>query len=191
MDDAAEPEVEPAEDAPPERPPLEQRAATLLAALAGVGLAGAVVTGIPLIWTYGPRDTGGIRALHALSSSLLLGATAGLVLVMIVATLLHRPVWTGWAPPLIGFAAASAASLTGSLVAWDLIALRSVTVGAGHDTGALAPLEGGVRAVIVGSSEISPGAYLAWLVVHVVVLTAVAGLAAWLAWRRAEARPRP
>ncbi|HKE72825.1 MAG TPA: hypothetical protein VKB57_04390 [Acidimicrobiales bacterium] len=189
MDDA-EPEVEQAEatDQPP-RPPLEQRAATLLAVLGGAGLAGAVLTGIPLLWTYRPTGTGGVRALHALSSSLFLGATAGLVLVMIVATVRRRPVWTGWAPPLVGFGAAAAASFTGSLIAWDMLALRAVTVGRDR-RGAFAPLDSGVRLVIVGSSELSKGTYLAWLVVHVVVVTAVAGLAAWLLWRRAGARPR-
>lgn len=197
MDDA-EPEAEQADEeaeqaeeaAVPPRSPLEQRAATMLAVLGGMGLAGAVVTGIPLLWTYRPVGTGGVRALHALSSSLFLGATAGLVLVMIVATVRRRPVWTGRAPPLVGFAAAAAASFTGSLVAWDALGLNAVTVGRNR-RGAFTPLDGDVRAVFVGSRELSPGTYLAWLVVHVVVVTAVAGLAAWMLWRRAESRPRP
>jgi quinol-cytochrome oxidoreductase complex cytochrome b subunit len=201
MDDAepeAEPEAEEADEeaeqaeetALPPRLPLEQRAATMLAVLGGVGLAGAVVTGIPLLWTYRPTGTGGVRALHALSSSLFLGATAGLVLVMIVATVRRRPVWTGWAPPLVGFGAAAAAAFTGSLIAWDMLVLRAVTVG--RDLrGAFAPLDGDVRAVFVGGKELSPGTYLAWLVVHVVVVTAVAGLAAWMLRRRSASRPLP
>ena len=193
MDDAepeAEPEAEadPAEETASPRPPLEQRAANVLAALGGVGLAGAVVSGVPLLWAYHPGDTGGVRALHAFSSSLFLGATAALVLLLLVATVRHRAVWTGWVPPLVGFAAAVAASVTGSLVAWDLVAFRAVTSRSAD--GAFGPLDSGVRLVIVGSRDLAPGTYLAWLVVHVAVVTAVAGVAAWLLWRRAAARPR-
>src|SRR5215510_2399510 len=63
--------VEPEGADEPVRPPLEQRAATLLVRLAAVGLVIVVVTGIPLIWRYHPGDIVGLRAIHVLGSTLL------------------------------------------------------------------------------------------------------------------------
>ncbi len=172
----------------PGRPPWEQRAATLLVRLAAVGLVVVVVSGVPLVWRYHPGDVAGLRAVHVLGSTLLLGAVGALVLVTIVAALRRRPAWTGWAAALAAFAAAGLGSFSGSVIAWDLIVVRAGTSGADLRPGALAPLSDGVHRVIVGNAEVSPGVYRTWFVVHLVLVSVLAALAGWLVWRRAAAR---
>jgi hypothetical protein len=195
MDDAT---AEPADDAPPQdtlpddRPPLEQRIATFLVRLAAVALAVVVVTGVPLVWAYEPGQTGGLRGLHSLASTLLLGAAGALLLTTAVAALRYRRrTWTGWAVAVVGFAGAAAGVFTGSLLAWESIGARAVSTGEDLRNGALAPLSDGVRFAIVGGTEISPGTYLLWLVVHVVVVTGALAAAGWLAWRRHAAAAEP
>jgi hypothetical protein len=172
----------------PVRPPFEQRAATLLVRLAAVGLAIVVATGIPLIWRYHPGDIAGLRAIHVLGSTLLLGSVGALVLVTIVAAFRRHPVWTGWGVAAAAFAAAALGSFSGSLLAWDLVVVRAVTAHPDLRPGALAPLSDGVHRVIVGTAQISPATYRLWLGVHVLVVSALATLAGWLVRRRMAPR---
>jgi hypothetical protein len=183
MDDAT---AEPADDAPPDdRAPVEQRIATFLVRLAAVALAVVLVTGVPLVWAYEPGEPGGLRGFHSLASTLLLGAAAALLLTTAVAALrYHRRTWTGWAVAVVGFAGAAAGVYSGSLLAWEEVGLRAVSIPPDLRSGVLAPLSDGVRFAVVGGAEVSPGTYLLWLVVHVVVVTAALGVAGWLAWRR-------
>ena len=180
--------VEPEGGDAPVRPPLEQRAATLLVRLAAVGLAIVVVTGIPLIWRYHPGDIVGLRAIHVLGSTLLLGAVGALALVTSVAAFRRRPVWTGWGVAFAGFAAAALGSFSGSVIAWDLLVVRNGTTAADLRRGAFAPLSDGVHRVIVGTSQMSPGTYRLWLAVHVLLVSALAALALWLVRRRMAPR---
>ncbi len=160
------------------------RAATMLSRLAALAAGALVVTGLPLILLY--RPVGGaswLRTLHSLSSSLFLGAAAGLLLVAVVAAVIHTRTWTGWPLALAAFAIAAAGSFTGNLIAWDQLGLWAVTVG-GSYRGVIDPLSDEVRFIIVGDVEVSQGTYLAWTLAHLVVVPAAAALVGWLVWGR-------
>jgi quinol-cytochrome oxidoreductase complex cytochrome b subunit len=160
------------------------RAATLLGRLAALAAGALVVTGVPLILLY--RPDGGtlwLRTLHSLSSTLFLGAAAGLLVVAVVAAVIRTRTWTGWPLALAAFAVAAAGSFTGNLVAWDQLGLWAVTVG-GSYSGVIDPLSDEVRFIVVGDVELSQGTYLAWTVAHLVVVPVAAALVGWLVWRR-------
>lgn len=79
------------------------------------------------------------------------------------------------------------AALTGSLLPWDQLGLREVTVGS--DLHGYGPIFGDrVRFAIIRGAEVSPGTVRAWLVVHVVVgALALAGAVLLLVRRRVRA----
>jgi quinol-cytochrome oxidoreductase complex cytochrome b subunit len=79
-----------------------------------------------------------------------------------------------------------AAWFTGSFLAWDQLALWSVTAGTNF-TGARAVFRDEVKFVLVGTQEISPGSYATILAIHAalaVVLVLLLGLAWTAAFRR-------
>lgn len=79
-----------------------------------------------------------------------------------------------------------AASLTGSLIAWDQLALWAVTVGT--DVAGFRTLltDDQVRFVLIGGSEVSVGTVRTWLIVHALVVPL---LLAGLLWLLGRARP--
>lgn len=168
-------------------PAVLYRAPVILGRLAAVGAAGLAVTGVPLMVLYEPRGGAAwLRTLHSASSTLFLGATAGLLLVAAVVAIARHRTWLGWPLALGAFAAAAVGSFTGQLLAWDMLALTAVTVGETY-RGVIDPLTADVRFVIVGSAEVSQRAYLGWLLVHLVVVPAAAtlvGRSLWRRWRR-------
>jgi quinol-cytochrome oxidoreductase complex cytochrome b subunit len=80
-----------------------------------------------------------------------------------------RPV--GLAPTVAALGLAFGAAYSGYLIAWDQLALWSVTVEDVRGMGVL--WDPDVRFVIVGGSEVSPGTVQAWAVAHVVLGLAV------------------
>ncbi len=170
------------------------RASVTLGRLAAVGAAGLVVTGVPLVVLYQPRGGAAwLRTLHSASSVLFLGATAGLLLASAVVAISRRRTWVGWPLALGAFAAAAAGSFTGQLLAWDMLALTGVTVGESY-RGVIDPLTGDVRFIVVGSAEVSQGTYLAWLLVHLLVVPAavvLVGRSVWRRWRAWDAATAP
>lgn len=151
-----------------------------------------VVTGIPLFWHYEPELSqwsealgaqqswrAWLRDLHRLASWVFVGSAFGALLVALV-----RRWQIGFA--VIGVAVAVVGSVTGSLVAWDQVGLRAVTIGETY-RGALAVARSGVRFAIVDGAEISPAEYLRMLAVHtaVVPLLGLSALAL-LRWRRRQ-----
>ena len=160
------------------------RAATVLSRLAALAAGALVITGVPLILLYRP-DGGAswLRTLHSLSSTLFLGAAAGLLVVAVVAAVIRTRTRTGWPLALAAFAVAAAGSFTGNLIAWDQLALWAVTVG-GSYSGVIDPLSDEVRFIIVGDLELSQ------TLAHLVAVPAAAALVGWLVWRRHAAGAR-
>jgi hypothetical protein len=83
-----------------------------------------------------------------------------------------------------------AAALTGSLVAWDQLALWAVTVGRPGDlTGVSAATGDQVKYVIAGGRELSPSSYRSWSYAHLALVALV--IAAFvLVWLRVRAARR-
>ncbi|HET6951498.1 MAG TPA: hypothetical protein VFI47_14040 [Acidimicrobiales bacterium] len=163
--------------------------------LARVGAAAAGVvalSGVPLIWLYRPHGSlSWLRSLHGLSATVLLGAAGGLLVVAFVAAARRHAAGVTRTAAAAAFALATVGTTTGGLLAWDWIGLRAVTVGDDR-RGVLAAVGDDVRFAIVGGREVSPGAYLAWALVHVVLVPAAAVAAAWWwARRRAPEPPGP
>jgi hypothetical protein len=85
-----------------------------------------------------------------------------------------------------GFVAAGAGAASGQLVRWT--AVRP----SGDPRGLFGPLGGDVEAVVVRGSAVSPGTFLAWSLVHVVVVPALAvGVVLWAERRHRQAPARP
>jgi quinol-cytochrome oxidoreductase complex cytochrome b subunit len=96
----------------------------------------------------------------------------------------HRP-WAGWLLPAAALVVAAIGAFTGPLLAWDALGSEAVTVGSYR--GVLDPLGGDVRFVLVGDTEVSQGAYLAWLLVHVLAVPAGVAAVGLPLWRRLRA----
>ncbi len=169
------------------------RALGWLLVIAGAGLA---VTGVPLIFVYRPDDpvTGGrsdvwwLRGAHSITSMMFIGAAAGIVAVLAVAFVRRLRVPPGWFGGLGALLVALLGLMSGQLIAWDRLAMKSVTDGS--DTrGIVDALSNDVRSVMVGGSVVSRGAYAAWAAVHVLAVPLLALGLAWIVRRRARSRP--
>jgi hypothetical protein len=161
------------------------RVSSALVRFAAAGAAGLVATGVPLLVVYRPKGgTSWLSTLHTVSSMLFLGATAGILLAALAAAVLRGGrTWLGWPLAMAAFAVAAAGAVSGPFLSWDGIGLASVRVG--RDLrGVIPPFFDDVRFFVVGDAELSPRAFLAWLIVHAALLP----LAAVAVWR--AARPR-
>jgi quinol-cytochrome oxidoreductase complex cytochrome b subunit len=149
-----------------------------------IGGAGLVVTGVPLIFVYRPddpvagarSDVSWLRGAHSIASMMFVGAVAAVV------RRLRVP--PGWFVALGALAVALVGLISGQLIAWDQLALKSVTA-ASDARGIVDALSGDVRSVLVDGTEVSRGTYAAWAVVHVLAVPALALGLAWIARRRA------
>lgn len=163
-----------------------------------IGAAGLVVTGVPLIFVYRPDDpvTGArsdvwwLRGAHSVTSMMFLGAVAGTVAVMAVALVRRLRVPPGWFVALGALLVALVGLISGQLIAWDHLVLKSVT-GASDARGVVDALSGDVRFALVGGTEVSRGAYAAWAAVHVLAVPALALGLAWIVRWRASHRQAP
>lgn len=150
-----------------------------------VGGAGLAATGVPLIFLYRPDDpvTGDrsdvwwLRGAHNITSMLFIGAAAGMVAVLAAGVVRRLRVPPGWFAGLGALLVALLGLISGQLIAWDRLALTSVT-GGSDARGVVDALAEDVRSVVVDGTEVSRGAYAAWAVVHVLVVPVLAlGLA--------------
>jgi quinol-cytochrome oxidoreductase complex cytochrome b subunit len=157
-----------------------------------IGGAGLVVTGVPLIFVYRPddpvagarSDVSWLRGAHSIASMMFVGAVAGTVAVLGMAVVRRLRVPPGWFVALGALAVALVGLISGQLIAWDQLALKSVTA-ASDARGIVEALSGDVRSVLVDGTEVSRGTYAAWAVVHVLAVPALALGLAWVARRRA------
>jgi hypothetical protein len=164
-----------------------------LLVIAGAGL---VVTGVPLIFVYQPddpvsgdrSDVWWLRGAHNITSIMFLGAVAGTVAVLAVALARRLRVPPGWFVALGALVVAIVGLISGQLIAWDELVLKSVTA-ATDSRGVLDALSGDVRFALVAGTEVSRGTYAAWAVVHLLAVPALALGLAWLARRRASHQP--
>lgn len=175
---------------------------------AGIALLVLLVSGLYLMWNY--RPTEGIawdvlaasphgtlpetmRDIHHIASQLFLALSlvAG-IMAVVLAVQLRKFVAAvaGCGFFLIAFSA----SVTGSLLPWDQVALRAVTVGT--DVGGYWDIiDGETRYILIGSHELSSETFLRWFWVHTAVLPiALIGLAVLLLLTtrpRAQQSPDP
>jgi hypothetical protein len=170
------------------------RALGWLLVIAGAGLA---ATGVPLIFVYRPDDpvTGDrsdvwwLRGAHSVTSTMFIGAIAGMVAVLAVASVRRLRVPPGWVVGLGGLAVAIVGLISGQLIAWDRLAMTSVT--ASDSRGVVDALSADVRSVVVDGTRVSRGAYAAWASVHLLAVPVVALGLAWLARHRTRHRRPP
>jgi hypothetical protein len=163
-----------------------------------IGGAGLVTTGVPLIFLYRPDDpvTGDrsdfwwLRGAHGVTSTLFLGAAAGIVAVLAVASVRRLRVPPGWLAGLGALLVALLGLMSGQLIAWDRLVLESVTDGS-DVRGIVDALSDDARSVVVNGTEVSRGAYAAWAGVHVLVVPLLALGLAEIVRRRARHRPAP
>jgi hypothetical protein len=157
-----------------------RRVATTLGQLAAVATGVLVLTGVPLVVAYDPGAPGWLSGLHGLASALLLGSSVGLLGCVAVARVRRAPIAVGLLMAFAGLAVAVAGAATGQVLRWT--GLEPPDDGA---RGLIGPLTGDAEAVIVGSGELSPGGFLLWSLVHVVVVPAsVGGVTVWFLRRR-------
>ena len=105
-----------------------------------IGGAGLVATGVPLIFVYRPDDpvTGDrsdvwwLRGAHSFTSMMFIGAAAGTVAVLAVAVVRRLRVPPGWFVGLGALLVALVGLMSGQLIAWDRLAMTSVTGGFGR-----------------------------------------------------------
>jgi quinol-cytochrome oxidoreductase complex cytochrome b subunit len=168
------------------------RALAWLLALAAAGL---VATGLPLIWLYEPDPPGAsrggfwwLREAHAGAATMLLGAVAGIIVVLAVAAVRHVRVPPGWLVALGAFVVAGLGQISGQLVAWDQLASSSGVV-ADEVRGVVDALSDDVRFRVIDGTQVSRGTYATWAGVHVLVVPVIALALAWFARRRASAEP--
>jgi quinol-cytochrome oxidoreductase complex cytochrome b subunit len=153
-----------------------------------------LVTGLYLIWNYRPSaslpfgradppadslpDT--MRDIHRWSASVLTFATIAVAILTIGSGWSRRrlgPAVTGIAVLLVTLGA----TVTGSLLPWEQVALRAVTVGTEY-RGFTAIHFPDVRYVLLQGSEIATADFAAWFRVHAIVIPVVLiGLAVVLA----------
>ena len=165
-----------------------------LAWLLAIAAAGLVVTGLPLIWLYEPDPPGAsrggfwwLREAHAVAATMLLGAVAGIIVVLAVAAVRHVRVPPGWLVALGAFVVAGLGQISGQLVAWDQLASSSGAV-ADEVRGVVDALSDDVRFRVIDGTQVSRGMYATWAGVHVLVVPVIALALGWFA-RRASAEP--
>jgi hypothetical protein len=158
------------------------RALGWLLVIAGAGL---TTTGVPLIFVYRPDDpvTGDrsdvwwLRGAHSITSMMFIGAAAGIVAVLGMALVRRLRVPPGWFAALGALLVALLGLMSGQLVAWDRLVMKSVTDGSGV-RGVVDALSDDVRSVVVDGTGVSRGAYAAWAGVHMLAVPLLAlGLA--------------
>jgi quinol-cytochrome oxidoreductase complex cytochrome b subunit len=166
-----------------------------LAWLLAVAAAGLVVTGLPLIWLYEPDPPGAsrggfwwLREAHAVAATMLLGAVAGIIVVLAVAAVRHVRVSPGWLVAVGAFVVAGLGQISGQLVAWDQLASSSGVV-ADEVRGVVDALSDDVQFRVIDGTQVSRGMYATWAGVHVLVVPVIALALGWFARRRASAEP--
>jgi quinol-cytochrome oxidoreductase complex cytochrome b subunit len=162
--------------------------------LTGVAFVVLLVTGLYLMWFYRPNEELGwinvtgsppdtlpdtMRDIHQVASLLFVAlALVAAVMAVVLAVQLRKVV-----AAVVGcvfFLFAFNAPVTGSLLAWDQVALRAVTVGTSYQ-GFWKINSGNVRYVLVDGHEISSEPFMRWFWVHTTVLPiALIGLAVLL-----------
>jgi hypothetical protein len=168
----------------------EQVARVAVAALA-ISLAAIVISGVPLVWRYVPAvvDTTWDRRVHRLSASTALWAALVWGLASAARSVARRRNGrqrrdvAAASMTVLGVILVVLASVTGYLLPWDQLALWAVTVGSdirGIDDAAFSD---GVRFVLIGGTEISPGAYRIWTIVHTVLVPLAIAATFALRWR--------
>ena len=158
------------------------RVVVTLVRLAVVACGVLAVTGLVLTVAYDPDGTGWLSGLHSLASALLLGCAVGVVACAAGSALKRSRTWPGWPLTLAGLAVAGAGVVSGQILRWT-----GVVPDDPDARGLFGPLGGAVDAVVVGDAELSQGAFTAWVVGHVVVVTALV-VAVGVAVRRRRAR---
>lgn len=156
------------------------RTLVTLGRLAAAAAGALVVTGALLVVGYRPEGAlGWVSSLHWLASALLVGCAAGVLACVALAAVRHHRTWVGWAVAVAGFAVSGGGAATGQLLRWTDVRPP------GEPRGLFGPLGGGVDAVVVGGSTVSPSAYLAWSLVHVLLVPAAAvAVGLWFTRRR-------
>ena len=144
------------------------RVVAVLARLAAVACCVLAVTGLVLMVAYDPDGLGWLSGLHSLASALLLGCAAGAVACAAGAAMKRARTWPGWPLTFGALAVVAVGMVSGQLVRWT--AVRPDDPDA---RGVFGPLGGAVETVVVGDAGLSQGAFAAWVVVHVVVVTAL------------------
>ena len=157
------------------------RAVATLVWLAAVACGVLAATGLILMVAYDPDGLGWLSALHSLASALLLGCAAGAVACAAAAALKRSRTWTGWPLTLAGLGVAVVGVGSGQLVRWTAVSPEDLDA-----RGVFGPLGGAVEAIEVGGAEVSRTTFAAWVVVHVVVVTALALLVGWSLRRRRQ-----
>ena len=166
-----------------------------------IGGAGLAATGVPLIFVYRPDDpvTGDrsdiwwLRGAHSITSTMFLGAAAGIVAVLGMALVRRLRVPPGWFAALGALLVALLGLISGQLIAWDRLVMKSVTEGSGV-RGVVDALSDDVRSVVIDGTGVSRGAYAAWAGVHVLGVPLLAVGLAEIVRRRGrsgEARGEP
>jgi quinol-cytochrome oxidoreductase complex cytochrome b subunit len=127
-------------------------------------------TGLGLWFNYRPTaPTVGVprlRTIHRAASFLLvLDAVAFLVLVVVDSR-------RRWPRGVWAVVTVLALAYTGSLLPWDQLALRAVTVGT-DIRGMSATWDRGVRFILIGGVEVSPSTFRRWAIAHVVAIPAI------------------
>ena len=171
------------------------RALGWLLIIGGTGLA---ATGVPLIFLYRPDDpvTGDrpdlwwLRGAHSVASMLFIGAAAGIVAVLAVASVRRLRVPPGWFVGLAALLIALLGLMSGQLIAWDRLVLEPFT-GGSDARGIVDALSDDVRSVVVNGARVSRGAYVAWAGVHVVAVPLLAIGLTGIVRRRARHRRAP
>lgn len=170
------------------------KALTWLLAISGAGL---VVTGLPLIWLYRPDPPGSsrgdvwwLREAHTVASTMLLGAVAGIIVVLAVAGVRQLRVPPGWLVALGALVVAGLGQISGQLIAWDELVLKAVTVG-DDLRGVVDGLSGDVRFLLIDGTHLSRGAYAAWAGVHVLAVPLIALGVVLFARHGSSAEPPP
>jgi quinol-cytochrome oxidoreductase complex cytochrome b subunit len=162
-------------------------------------LAVLLVTGVWLWQNYRPTPQGGwnepaissarqsvnrFHIVHHVASNALVVVLAAIVVLVVVIPALRR-----WWPGIVGgVGLAAVAVVTGSVLAWDQLALWAVTVGTDM-AGISAVFSDDVRFVLRGGREIPAGTFRVYACAHVVPLAVAAVVVVVLVARRRLARP--
>lgn len=154
---------------------------TLARVAAGAGAA-LVATGVPLMVAYDPDGPGWLSGLHSLASALFLGCAVAAAACVAGAAVQRSRTWLGWRLALAGVVVAVGGMASGQLLRWT-----SVRPPDPDARGVFAPLSGAVDAVDVGGAELGKGTFLAWALVHLVVVTAAGAAVGWFVRRRHRA----
>jgi len=141
-----------------------------------------VVTGVVLVFRYHPSVSAAFanpgvphvsahspaRTVHRVAALALIPAFGGLAIAAAGLALVRHRAWR-LVPVVVAGIGVVAAFLSGVVLPWDQLAIRTVTVGTdirgygrilfGHD----------VKYVLVGNTEIGPSSFARWFWVHVVV----------------------